>query len=494
MRSLVLVVALALGLPLWSPVLAAPAPVSSPERTRPKPNVIVIFADDMRLSDLDHLPGVQRLARRGVRFTHGVSPDSLCCPARATLLTGKLAHNHRTIGNSPGSFGGNTVFVANNPRSQRLPAWMQDAGYRTGYIGKYLNSSPKKPFQPPDWNYFAVPYKRVYSYRHNVFSITTRRVAETRYREAFQRDLLMRKVRAWSRSDTPYLLFYSSLAPHATPGKDGGWVPPTPGEGHGDDRVTGLSRNPATREADLSDKPRWLRRKAADKDPYFKRAAARQRIRSLMSVEDTVVRLERFLAAHPAERRRTIVVFTSDNGYLNGEHRLSGKNYAYQQSLRVPLLVAGPGFPAGTRSGTLVGLQDIPFTAMRAAGITDRHGADGVPLQRILARPDDHRRRAMVVEGSSGGYGGGWRDHHDAIGRFYRGAITRALTYVEYADGAEGYTGGSREFYDRATDGRWELANRISHPDYAPQRSRLVTWFRDHLDCRGTACNQPLPE
>jgi len=493
-RILILAVVLALGVSLVNTLAAGSkaAPGEGARRAQDRPNVIVVFADDMRLTDLQHLPGIQRLADRGVRFDRGISADSLCCPARATLLTGKLAHNHRTLGNSARSYGGEPVFAAENPPSERLPAWMQDAGYRTGYIGKYLNSSPNVPFRPPNWDYFAVPYKRIYTYRENVFTIQGRTVERRGYREAFQRELLMDRVRQWSPSDTPYLLFYSSLAPHSAPEPGGGWMPPIPGEGHADDRVRGITRNPATREKDVSTKPRWLRRKAGNKVPYFKREAARQRIRALMSVEDTVVALEKYFAGHPEEAERTILVFTSDNGYLLGEHKLTGKNYAYQQSLRIPLTVTGPGFPAGTINDSLVGLQDVAVTAMTAAGITDSHDVDGVPLQGVVSDPGDYADRAMVIEGAYGGYGGRWRDHHDAIGRFYRGATTRTQTYVEYADGLDSYVGGSREFYDRARDGHWELVNRIDDPDYAPQRDRLVAWFQEHMDCAGPACNEPL--
>jgi len=136
-----------------SPTLDVP-PASASERGAAgtaQPNIVMILTDDMRADELRYLPAVRRLQRSGVTFTRTISADSLCCPARATLLTGKLAHNHLTVGNSVATHGGYHVFAEHNDIQDLLPQWLDTRGYRTGWIGKYLNDfGGARDFDQPD--------------------------------------------------------------------------------------------------------------------------------------------------------------------------------------------------------------------------------------------------------------------------------------------------------------------------------------------------------
>jgi arylsulfatase A-like enzyme len=475
----------------WPPVLpvpsAAAAAGSAAAAGQQKPNVVVIMTDDMRADELRFLPAVRRLQRSGVTFTRALSPDSLCCPARATLLTGKLAHNHLTIGNDGSSHGGYPVFAAHNDIENLLPQWLDNKGYRTAWIGKYLNGIPAlDTFDQPDWTYFAVPVHGIYDYRTSAFAINGRLETDARYREVYTRRLLLSRLRAWSPSDRPFFVLYSALAPHKAAN--------LPEGGHSWPRVQGIHRDfdpsrlavpPSVDETDLSDKPAWLQAYAAQAGlrPYPV-ALETHRVEALESVNDTVRDVVETLH-HLHEGRRTIVMFTSDNAFMLREHDLSDKNKPYEESLHVPLVVRGPGFPAGVRADETVSLADVTATIRRAAAVGRAHGADGVPLQDVLADPESFARRPVEIEGSQAQYPQAATLPTDPIGRFYSGAVWGPYSVISYQTG-------DHEFYDRSTD-PWQLDNAYSkHPVPGSPQALLQEWYAAHVDCRGPACNDPV--
>jgi len=149
--------------------------------------------------------------------------------------------------------------------------------------------------------------------------------------------------------------------------------------------------------------------------------------------------------------------------------------------------VRGPGFRGGRQVGATVNLADITATIRRAAGVTRSHGADGLPLQDVLADPDSFARRPVEIEGSSALYPHQDTLPSDPIGRFYSGAVWGPYSYVQYQTG-------DREFYDRSTD-PWQLDNTYSsHPAPGSPQALLQEWYADHVNCRGAACNDPIPE
>ena len=490
----------ALALGGVSPVSATDPPPPSPADThahthahthataQTRPNIVVILTDDMRADELRFLPAVRRLQRSGVTFTRALSADSLCCPARATLLTGKLAHNHLTIGNNEASHGGFEVFRAHNDLHDLLPRWLDDRSYRTAWIGKYLNAIPARDnFRQPDWTYFAVPVEKIYAYGSSAFAINARFHTDERYREVYARQLLLSRVRAWSPGSRPFFVLYSTLAPHKTgPASVDGSSPPVPQAIHRDFDSSRLRIAPSVGEVDVSDKPAWLQQYVAETGPrsYSLRLETR-RVEALQSVNDTVRELMATLdRLH--ETQRTLVVFTSDNGLLLHEHDLAGKNKAYDESVHVPLVVRGPGFRGGVRAGATVSLADVTATIRRAAGVSHTHGADGLPLQDVLADPTSFADRPVEIEGSTALYPHWDTLPVDAIGRFYTGAVWGPYSYVQYETG-------DREFYDRTTD-PWQLDNAyLEHPAPGSPQALLQQWYDAHVDCRGVACNDRLP-
>jgi len=458
--------------------------------TQARPNIVVVMADDMRADELRFLPAVRRLQRSGVTFTQALSADSLCCPARASLLTGKLAHNHLTIGNTAASHGGFQVFAEHNDLERLLPQWLDDQGYRTAWIGKYLNGIPRlglPDFHQPDWSYFAVPVAGIYDYRASTFAINGRLETGDQYREVYTRRLLLSLVRAWSPGPQPFFVLYSALAPHRSGLGEDGSAPPGVQAVHRDFDASRLRVAPSVGETDVSDKPAWLQAYVAETGlrTYPARLETR-RVEALLSVNDTVRDLMATLAdLH--ETRHTIVVFTSDNGFLLQEHHLDGKNKGYNESVQVPLVVRGPGFVGGVQAGGTVSLADVTATIRRAAGVTRAHGADGLPLQDVLKDPTAFVRRPVEIEGSVQAFPHRENLDTDAIGRFYTGAVWGPYTLVEYHTG-------DREFYDRSTD-PWQLDNSYSlHPTPGSPQALLEKWYDAHVNCRGAACNDPVPE
>ncbi|MGA8248192.1 MAG: sulfatase-like hydrolase/transferase [Nocardioides sp.] len=465
--------------------LESPAPAAA---GGPRPNVIVVLTDDMRADELRLLPAVRRLQRSGVTFTRALSADSICCPARATLLTGKLAHNHLTLGNNPSNHGGYSTFAAHNDIRRLLPRWLDHQGYRTAWIGKYLNGfPPSHTSDQPGWSYFAVPVHDIYDYRSSRFAINGRLHTDGRYREIYTRRLLLSRLRDWSSGDRPFFVLYSALAPHkAKPLVVGGNSLPRAQRIHRDFDPSRLAVAPSVGELDVSDKPGWLQDYVARVGPRsYPLALEMHRVEALESVNDTVRHLVATLRdLH--EEKRTIVVFTSDNGFMLREHDLADKNKAYDESVHVPLVVRGPGFRGGIRADQTVSLADVTATVRRAAGVTRAHGADGLALQDVLAHPEAFARRPVEIEGSQVQYPHAADLPTDPIGRFYSGAVWGPYSFVSYQTG-------DHEFYDRSTD-PWQLDNAYSaHPAPQSPQALLEAWYAAHVDCQGSACNDPVP-
>ena len=451
------------------------------------PNIVVILTDDMRADELRFLPAVRRLQRSGVTFTRAISADSLCCPARATLLTGKLAHNHLTIGNSVATHGGYRVFAAHNDIEDLLPQWLDDRGYRTGWIGKYLNDFGGTDHDQPDWSYFASPARSAYDYWSSTFVINGRPSRGSGYREAYTRRLLLSRIEAWSGDERPFFLLDSTIAPHKQRGN--GRMPwRSPGvqkqflHGH----KPRLRRAPSVGEADMSDKPHWLQAYAArhTTPTTYPAGLETKRVLALKSVNQTVARLVETLRRRH-ELRHTVLIFTSDNGFMLREHDLKDKNKAYEESVHVPLVIHGPGFRGGRSVGQTVSLADLTATITRLAGVRQSHDADGVPLQHVLAHRASYGRRPVEIEGSAAQYPNAGSLATDSIGRFYSGAVWGRYSLVRYQTG-------DWEFYDRSVD-PWQLRSSYT-PDPKPgsPQALLQAWYDAHVDCRGAACNDRI--
>jgi arylsulfatase A-like enzyme len=402
----------------------------------PRPNVVVILTDDQRADGADRMPTVRRLlARHGVTFANAFVSNSLCCPSRTTLLTGRYSHTTGVWSNRP-PFGAWPAFQALGGERRTLAVTLRAAGYRTGYVGKYLNAYTGTTIPPgwEDWRAFTWGW----GYYDYTLNVNGRLVRYGRSRREYSTDVLGRMaarfVRASGGSRRPFFLVFSPAAPHN---------PAVPAARH---RRTDLHLEPFAPPSlgeNLADKPAYIRRSARRAGLANARFRRRQ-YRTLLAVDDAVGRIVAALRA-TRKMRNTVVIFTSDNGVEWGEHGFppARKSVPHEGSIRVPLIVRYTRLNRAARTeDRLVTNADLATTVARLAGVRQRtEGRSLVPLLRGLEPP---WRRAFLVENLGG---------EIAAARIptYCGLRTEHHLYVVYATG-------ERELYDLDTD-PYELEN-----------------------------------
>jgi arylsulfatase A-like enzyme len=503
-----------------------------------RPNILVVMTDDQALADVAHMPNVKRLlARQGTTFADAVDSFPLCCPSRATFITGQYAHNHGVAGNFH-PYG----WYGMKGRRNTLPRWLQKAGYRTSLVGKWLNGygardargevpvgfdnwrglldvsaydyynfvmningrlktwgDPEfarklvrfanievrpnpggvpgvireltKHFGPPPYNYWGAERRRDYS------PDVTGRVAEE----------LVRRER---RSKKPFFIWWAPAAPHredvavtlmGRPGSD----PRAPKRHLAKSLQFRLPRGPNFNEADLSDKPSNLTKTAKPLSEEQIRELElhyQGRMGSLLAVDDHVRRLLSILRS-TRQLRNTVVVFTSDNGWLQGQHRVTGDKFLpYEESIRVPLILRGPGVPRGRTVRGQISNIDFAPTLLDFARATSkaRRTLDGVSLRRTMRNPRRRPNRVLQLEALAPLF-------EDAVpinawDRPYKGVRTNRYTYVVWTETGE------QELYDRRTDPA-QLQNVSASPAYAGVKSNLAGKLRRLERCRGRSCN-----
>ncbi len=379
-----------------------------------RPNIVVIMTDDQTLESMRVMDGTRAaLGAAGTTFQQAIVSSALCCPSRATLFTGQYPHNHGVLGNRPPEGGYGRLDT-----SEWLPLWLQRAGYHTLHIGKFLNryGQDNPPSEvPPGWDEWYASVDRstyqFYGYQLNENGVVS---PYGRYSTDEYTDRAVDAVARLAPSARPFFLSLAYLAPHAggprDPDDPAGLGSPSPAERHRDRfAFEPLPRSPAFSEADVSDKPGFIRRRsrlsaartAAIEENY------RQELESLLAVDEGVVALVEALRVS-GELDNTLIVFTSDNGFFHGEHRVPyGKVMVYEPSIRVPLIMRGPGVPAGERRRQLVSNADLAPTLLEAAGAAPALPQDGRSLFGLLRDRDLRWGRELLIEGPSGLPGGG---------------------------------------------------------------------------------------
>jgi arylsulfatase A-like enzyme len=449
------------------------------EAARGAPNFVVVMTDDQDLASMEVMPTVRReLEARGVEFTNSFVALSECCPSRATFLTGQHAHNHRVETSKPPKGGYPRLDHANT-----LPVWLNDSGYRTGQVGRYLNyygnprvgTDPKEI--PPGWDDWHVPVEhtefQMYDY---VLNENGRLVRYSDSPADYQTDVFADRAVEFIESSAgrpdPFFLWVTPLAPHSEGVLDEVEAPrrnprPAPRD-DGAFESTPVPQPPSFAEADTRDQPEAVREAAnlparQGPDPTLE-GQYRGRLESLLAVDrmvrDIVAALER-----TGELEDTYVVFTSDNGYLLGEHRQVGKHLLFEESIRVPLLVRGPGVEPATRRSEPVQNIDLAPTIVDLAGINAQRRVDGVALFGDEA-PDRERDLFVAYPQSALAYEG------------VRSAD--GFTYAEYESG-------DVELYDVTKD-PFQLENVADRAAYADVRERLAARLDELRDCQGDGC------
>lgn len=493
------------------------------------PNIVVIMADDMRVDDLRFMPRTRRhLARHGIEFTNSFSPNPLCCPARASFLTGQYSHNHKVYSHkAPWGF-------RSFDDSYTMPTALKASGYKTALVGKYVNGygtqrsvvsgGPSARYVPngyTDW-YAALdttpgsPASSTYDYRNVAYSHNGRIDASHRgeYSTNGIGRISRRLIVKYSRGDAPFFVYASYVAPHfggpREPDDPASFRAPngsllefkTPARpvwvrGKFDrvlERAAGIPRGGGPTESDMSDKPRHLRNRP-ELGPRARAAvleSARQRAESLFVLDLEVNRTVQTLKA-AGEWDNTVLIFTSDNGYFLGEHRYpAGKGTVYEPSIRVPLLLTGPGLRTGEKRHDPITTVDLTATITdlgNATGrLTGRYPIDGQSRLSTLFSGDQGWRTPVVTEGHI------WsridRDLAHELGfqgngRSFIGIRTARYSYVRYIRGDE-------ELYDLATDAN-QLTSVHSKPAFAAVKTALVEAWTAYRNCRGASCRTPLP-
>lgn len=440
----------------------AVAPKIRDEAAATRPNIVFITTDDMRMSDMVHMPNVKRLlGAHGITFTHALSPHPLCCPARAEWMTGQYGQNNG-VHHNEGTHGGFPALI--NPNNN-LGVWLQRAGYQTAMSGKFMNGYRASDGTLDGWNHWNPSVERVYAYTNTTFyndgNLTTR-AANT---DDAIVDYTTSYIRQFAQTDKPFMVWASQLAPHdALVGNR--WSPPIPAVRHRH-LFKGLI-NPSTR------KPSYLVGKG--KKRFTTKALShwnRRRVQSLQAVDEGVRKIVDTLR-DTGELASTYIVFTSDNGYLLGEHNRRGKNNLYDEALRVPLVVRLPGSHTATRSNTPVTMVDIAPTFSDIAGAAPKRVIDGTSFeQTLLSAHQPWRTRQLVQTGR--------RSHTIADqGWDLRGIRTQTWTYWD------DQRTGQEKLFNRRRD-PYELRNVARREPVRLRKMR--TQLRGLQNCAGAACS-----
>lgn len=440
------------------------------------PNFVVVLTDDQAPSDLSAMPTVRRLlGAEGVTFENAFVSVPECCPSRASFLTGQYAHNHGVASNEPPD-GGFQSFADENA----LPVWLADAGYRTGYVGKYLNLygwnalGNDPAYVPPGWSDWAALTNhteyQMYGYDLNIDGeIESYGDSPDDYQTDVLADHAEEFLATAVDSEQPFFLQVAPSAPHdegVLEGEDAPRNPrPAPRDlGSYEDAL--LPRSPSFNEADLTDKPRFLRNdpSLSEGEEAELETLYRSRLESLQAVDRMVGEMVETLR-RADELDNTVFVFTSDNGFMLGEHRLTGKGRVYDESAGVPLVVRGPGFGKALTVSTPVSNIDLTASIVEASGVEPGLALDGMPLA-PLESAEDFARPPILIE--------------MLAKREFQAVRTDRFVYAEYTEGGS-------ELYDLEADS-YELDNARRDAAYSRQKRQLESLLDQLEDCAGDGC------
>ena len=412
-----------------------------------KPNFVVIQTDDQTIDQLYATytpPGgapipampntLAAIAGKGVTFNRYYIPYPLCCPSRVSLLTGRYAHNHNVRGNVPPN-GGSTGFSFRLANTHNLATWLQGAGYRTIHVGKFLNGYGDEPYDdgkyvPPGWNAWhsvtkADTHHYFYGYTLNNNGALEGPIGDpgswdTREygpRDDFgcpfaplngqpclyQTDVFTRiasEEMFGTPAEQPFYLQLDYTAPHGDFRRPAG---PEPAPRHYDSFAGAPHPHGPSEgfnEGNVNDKPLFIREAPylSPTDTHAYRIYYQKGLESLRSIDDGVQQVINTLGAM-GRLRNTYILFTSDNGFFYGEHRLTGGKFlAYEPATHVPLLIRGPGIKPGSATGELTANIDLAPTILELAGASADKSIDGRSLVPYMVDPELRTRRPILFE------------------------------------------------------------------------------------------------
>lgn len=530
-----------------------------------KPSFVVVQTDDETMEELYDgvrmangseefaMPNtLQLLGEKGVTFTRYYTPYSLCAPSRVSLLTGRYAHNDHVQGNVPPN-GGWTGFQSRLAYSHNLATWLQGAGYRTIHIGKILNGYGDAPYSPgtevpPGWSSWHTILNSDtdhYAYGYllnnngvvegpygNSGSWETREYGEIDdagcpyaplngkpcYYETDKFNQLATEELAATSPEQPFYMQVDYTSPHGDFRKPAGPQPATRDIGRFAGAPLPDNRAEGFNEGNVNDKPRFIREapylSAAEIHTY--RVYYQNCLNALISVDEGVKGIvDQLGALH--RLRNTYIIFTSDNGFFFGQHRLvGGKFLAYEPSTHLPLIIRGPGIKPDTSTGQLVSTIDIAPTILELAEVSPDKSVDGVSLMPYAKETSLRSRRPLLFESfvqtddvEQGGQAGTTEtpaEGERAAAGPARGKLLRTANppahasvvappknyygirlgpykYIEWPDG-------EKELYDINKD-PYELNNIVRDPNMIPIRAFLHNELVRLEECHGRTCQEP---
>jgi N-acetylglucosamine-6-sulfatase len=559
----------ALAAPGAGAALPVPTPYKPPE-TGPlpggeHPNFVVIQTDDQTLDQLYATytpPGgapivampntLELIAAKGATFNRYYVSYPLCCPSRVSLLTGRYAHNHNDRGNVPPE-GGYTGFETRAAYSHNIATWLQSAGYRTIHIGKFLNGYGDQPFDsglgvPPGWNAWHTVLNADTNHYYYGYTLNDNGVLDGPFgdsgswetREYGQRDDFgcpyaplnglpcLYETDVFSRiaseeiqgtpEGTPFYLQLDYTAPHGDFRRPAG---PEPAPRHYNSFAGAPYPHDSSQgfnEGNVNDKPRFIREAPylSPEDSHTYRVYYQKALESLRSIDDGVKQVIDTLGGLH-KLRDTYIIFTSDNGFFYGEHRLTGGKFlAYEPSTHLPFLIRGPGIRPETQTGELAANVDIAPTILELAHATADKSVDGRSLYPYAHDPALRSRRPLLFEsfvetndveengggpaaaparvaaGKSGGGPGvnarpkGASASIVAPPKNYYGIRLGPYKYIEWPDG-------EKELYDITKD-PYELNNKARDRNFAPIRAFLHAELERLETCVGRGCRELSPK
>lgn len=524
-------------------MFVAALPAKSKVRRHARPNIVMIQTDDVIRGDINHMPNLRRLVKHnGANFSNFVAPYPLCGPARASFLTGQLSHNNQVLSNFKSNDGGHYTFKSLpgklNQRNSLAP-WLHRAGYRTAMVGKYLNEygALGRTEVPPGWDYWAglldnstydyfnygmnvngkIKYFGDRDYAEAQMNLATELAKDppdsfpellnsfcqafepcdyfgTQDEKAYTVDVggtyAARYIRRQAPHKRPFFLYYSTPGPHAEDTnhaqgfRKGAPEPdPRPPARYRDTfDKTALPKPPSFNEADVSDKAANLKDLPLLTDAQVDEIGDnyRGRLGAVRAIDDQVGKIVRQLR-RSKEMKKTFIIFDSDNGYLQGEHRLrSSKFLPYENSIRIPLLMRGPGIRAGKNLTRQTMDVDVTRTILDMANVRARRVMDGVSLLPAAKGKRKLPKRNIPLQAMRPLLR--FFTPITAFDQPYYGVRTGRYKYIHWD-----FDSPNVELYDLKKDPD-ELVNLATDPAQADNVARLEAMAVRLSGCRGSNC------
>lgn len=513
-----------------------------------RPNFVLVQTDDQTIDSLyatfnaggvpiQVMPNTLSLiAEKGVTLNRYYVPYPLCCPSRVSLLTGRYAHNHNVRGNVQPN-GGFLGFSFRGANGHNVAAWLQQAGYRTIHIGKFLNGYGDEPFDngttvPPGWNAWHTVLKADTNHYYYGYSLNNNGAIGGPYgdsgswetREYGERDdfgcplaplngkpclhatdiftRIATEELVGTPPEKPFYLQLDYTAPHGDFRRPAG---PEPATRHYNSLAG--ARLPHTRaqgvnEGNVGDKPRFIREASflSPTELHTYRVYYEKQLESLRAVDDGVKQIVDTLGLM-GRLRKTYIIFTTDNGFFFGEHRLTGGKFlAYEPATHLPFLMRGPGIKPGSFTGELAANIDVAPTILELAGATADKSIDGRSLVPYITDTSLRTRRPILFESfvetndveahgnepeKAARAGGGAQASIVAPPKDYIGVRLGPYKYIEWPSG-------EKELYDVTKD-PFELNNIVRQGNFAPIRNFLHSELVRLAECGGRECRETTP-